>query len=268
MKNLFSFLFGLILVSGFVLVISAPVLASPPSQVYYQTPTPDADGRVIYTVKGGDSCLSISLLTGLDINQLRSLNNLNEDCALLDGQKLVLAVITEPSATPGPSPTPTPPQPTPTPFNGNGQICVLLFGDINGNAIAETNELGIAGGVVSVSDNQGRVSLTGNTTSEVDADGVPIPVCFDNIPEGEYNISVALPEGYNSTTIMNYALKLNAGDQSTVDFGAQPNSAAEPAATGGGGRSPVLAILGALLILGGGGLGAYFVLLRRKPPLS
>ncbi len=184
---------------------------------------------------------------------------------LEEGQKLLLAVVTEPTATPGPSPTPTTPLPSPPPFNGNGQICVL-FSRMSRNAIAEETEGAIPEGVVGVSDRDGKVTLTGKTTSDVDEDGLPIPVCFDELPEGEYNISVALPEGYNSTTVMNYVLKLNAGDQSTVDFGAQLNSETEPASEGGGRQSPLLGILGVILVLGGGGLGVYFALLRRRPP--
>lgn len=268
MKKITPFLFGLLLVSGLVLAMAVPAAASPPSQVYYQTPTPDSEGRILYTVKGGDSCLSISLLTGMDINEIRRLNNLDEDCALQEGQKLLLAVFQEPTATPGPSPTPTEALPSPTPFNGNGQICILLFEDVNGNAMAEETEPGIAGGVVSVSDSEGVVSLTGKTTSDVDEDGLPVPVCFADLPEDEYNISVAMPEGYNSTTVMNYTLKLNAGDQSTVDFGAQLNSATDPAASGETRRSPLLGILGGILILGGGGLGVYFALMRRNPPIK
>ncbi|NPV78338.1 MAG: LysM peptidoglycan-binding domain-containing protein [Anaerolineae bacterium] len=267
-KKLFSVLFGLTLVTGLVLAMAVPAMASPPSQVYYQTPTAGADGRIVYIVKAGDSCLSIALLTGMDVNELRRINNLDEECFLAEGQKLLLGVLQEPEATPGPSPTPTTPLPSPTPFNGNGRICILLFEDVNGNALAEENEVAIPDGVVGVSDRSGKVSLTGKTTSQLDENGLPVPVCFDELPENEYNVSVALPEGYNPTTALNYNLKLNAGDLSTIDFGAQLNSEAQPAAPGEGGRSPLLGLLGGLLVLGGIGLGVYFALLRRKPPLE
>lgn len=258
MKKL-VFIFGLCLTLGMVLRLASPAAASSQQpQIYYQTPTPGPDGRVIYTVQAGDSCLSISLLTGVDINQLRTLNNLDLDCNLIEGQKLLLTIIEEPTATPGPPPTETPIVPTATPFLGNGQICILLFEDINGNAMAEANEPPIAGGAVSISDSSGKVSLTGATTASAE------PLCFENIPEGEYTVSVAPPEGYNPTTRTNYPLKLFAGDSSTLDFGAQLSSKApiEPSENEGN-SSPLLGILGGLLVLGGVGLGVYFWQLRR-----
>jgi len=39
---------------------------------------------------------------------------------------------------------------------------------------------------------------------------------------------VAVPEGYNPTTVMNYALTVNAGDQALLDFGAQVSAQAVP----------------------------------------
>lgn len=267
-KKFLSFLFGLILFSGLVLALTFPANASPPSQVYYQTPTAGADGRVIYVVKAGDSCLSIALLTGIDVAELRRINKLDEECFLAEGQKLLLGIPQEPAATPGPSPSPTTLLPSPTPFNGSGQICILLFEDVNGNALAEGGEPPIPNGVVSVSDRDAKVSLTGKTTSQLDEDGLPIPVCFDGLPENEYNISVALPEGYNPTTVLNYSLKLNAGDLSTIDFGAQLNSEAQPATPGEGGRSPLLGLIGGALVLGGIGLGVYFAFFRQRSPMK
>ena len=63
-----------------------PVLATPsqPQAVQF-TPTPDADGRYLYIVQDGDSCLSIALryLNG-DTNKLSEMNNLDEACSLAD----------------------------------------------------------------------------------------------------------------------------------------------------------------------------------------
>jgi LysM repeat protein len=85
-----------------------PASAAPQSQVYYYTPTPQPDGRVLYTVKEGDSCISIALLNNITEEQLRSLNNLaGDDCLfLIPGQQLLLDVV-EQQPTAGPSPTPT-----------------------------------------------------------------------------------------------------------------------------------------------------------------
>jgi len=235
------------------------VSASPyQPQSFYQTPTPGPDGRIVYIVKAGDSCLSIALLSGVEMNTLKEINRLNDECALREGQELVLGFIEQPTAGPGPSPTPTSVVPTSTPMPGNGQICIILYADINGNAMPDASEGAIAGGAVVISNRSGTTNLTGITTSLLD------PLCFDNIAEGDYNISVAPPEGFNATTNMNYPLHLAAGDQTTLDFGAQISSkAAAPIEEAGSGNSPLLAILGGLLILGGFGLGIYFWFARR-----
>jgi hypothetical protein len=96
------------------------------------------------------------------------------------------------------------------------------------------------------------------TTSATEA-----TVCFKDLPEGDYNISVAPPQGYNPTTAMNYPLHLQAGDISYVDFGAQLSSAAVTPPPSQGGRSPLLGILGGVLVLAGIGLAIYFKFLSK-----
>ncbi len=250
MKNkIFLSISGILWVGFVLLLMSFPASAKPNPQVLYQTPTASANGRILYIVSPGENCLSISLKTGTSIDQLRALNNLDADCTLMEGQELLLAVVEEAPA--APAVTPTPSGPTPTPFNGNGSICVFLYNDVNGNAMAEENEAAIPGGEVSVTDREGDISLVDTTIFGLD------PLCFPDIPEGEYNISVAAPEGYNSTTLMNYALTLRAGESSILDFGAQISSMAIPAPVSEGGRSPLLGIVGGILVLVGAGLGIY-----------
>ena len=265
MKKGLIFLAALVILGILVLVMAMPAYANPSPQIYYQTPTPGSDGRIVYVVKAGDSCLSISLLTGIEVNELRRLNNLDEECLLQEGEQLLLGIAQEPTATATLSAGQTPIAPTPTLPPGSGTICIVLFDDLNGNSLADTNENPIAGGEVSISNRAGDVSLGGTTTSERDPDTTDIiPLCFENVPEGDYNVSVAAPEGFNPTTNTNYPLRLNAGDNSVIDFGAQLSSSAEPATPEQAGRSPLLAILGAVLILGGAGLGIYFALVSRK----
>ncbi|KUK46184.1 MAG: hypothetical protein XD73_0950, partial [Anaerolinea thermophila] len=56
----------------------------PLPQAYYYTPTPQADGRIMYTVKANDTCISIALLNGITEDDLRALNNLQgDDCLYL-----------------------------------------------------------------------------------------------------------------------------------------------------------------------------------------
>ena len=210
------------------------------------TPTPDIDGNMFYIIKENDSCLSISLTMGIDMQTLRELNNLDEDCNLVVGTRLLLGRYETPTPTPGPSPTPTPITPTPTPYNGYGQVCVYLFEDVNGDGIVDETEYGIIGGAVSLTKRVGTDSFTGLSLGEN-------LLCFDEVPEGEYNISVAPPTGYNPTTNMNYSLTVKPGDNTQVNFGAQKSGAIEDVnnASNAGSRSPLLMIAGLGLIFAG-----------------
>lgn len=245
-------------VAALVLAIPAQAISQNP-QIGYETPTPGADGRILYVVQDQDTLIRISLLTGVPVDTIRQLNNLGANDAIITGQKLLLATVSPESLTPtvGAALTATPLLPTPTPFNGTGEICTVLYEDVNGNAIREDGEAQVAGGAVSLTDRMGKVSLTGQTTG-----GTADPLCFKDLVEGDYNISMGVPQSYNPTTAMSYALKLKAGDQSTLDFGAQSNSQG-PASTGGGGRSPILGILGGLLLLAGAGMGVYLWRFRK-----
>jgi LysM repeat protein len=224
--------------------------------VYLLTPTPLADGRILYVVKSGESCSQIALLMGISVDQLRLNNNLTDaNCVLQPGQKLLIATVT---AIPEPTNTPTPSGPTPTPFFGLGQICVLLFNDINGNAMVDATETSIADGQISITDRSGQTSVTGKT----DASGSPI--CFQELPEGDYNVSVAIPEGYNPTMNLNSPITVKAGNSIYLDFGAQPGSGMSSPFVIGGTRSPFLGIFGGILILAGIGLGFYFIRTRKS----
>ena len=250
---------GLLALCGLLglLAAPAPAEAAPQAQIYYSTPTPDADGRIVYIVKPGETCLSISLLTGISLNDLRTLNNLSEECLLRENQQLLLAVVTEVPPTPGPSATPTALLPTPTPFTGTGEVCIYLFEDVNGNSVPEDTETGLVGGAISLTDRVGKVSLTGTTLGGVD------PVCFADLDEGEYNVSIGVPDGYNPTTQLNYTLSVRAGETSNVDFGAQLSAAAQPVGPEESGKSPLMGLLGVLVVLAGGGLGFYALRARR-----
>jgi LysM repeat protein len=261
MKRTISYLLlFLIMAAGLLVTLATPTSASPQPQVAYQTPTALPDGRVIYKVQPGDSCLRIELLTGVKVEQLRSLNKLDAGCSIQPNQELLLTVlIVPPTATPNTGMTATPLLPTPSPKVGTGEICVTLFADINGDAVRGDTESPILGGAVSVTDRSGSVSKTGITTN------TDTPLCFTEIPEGDYNISMAVPDGYNPTTTTNYPLKLIAGNRSIVDFGAQISTrpAANPSPAAQSGRSPLLLVLGGVLILAGIAFAVYFRVIRR-----
>ncbi len=254
----------LLLLVGAAAILVRPVSAGPQPQVGYQTPTAQPDGRVIYIVQPGDTCLRIQLLTnnGTTIEELRTLNKLDQNCTLAEGRELLLDIVTpEPSPTPNPLMTATPPLPTPTPFKGSGNICVMLYNDVNGNAVREGTELPMEGGAVSITDRLGTISETGTTLPTIEM------LCKE-VPEGTYTISMAIPGGYNATTSMNLPLRVEAGDSAILEFGAQVSTQAQaqsPSATepDAAPREPLMAILGGLLVLGGIGLGVYIFFSRR-----
>jgi LysM repeat protein len=248
---------------GFALLAIAPVfLSTANAQVYIYTPTAEANGSIYYIVKSGDTCDSISLVNNVPLDTLRALNQLKlDDCRFLQiGRKLLIGSVPTAVVTAGPSPTPTSILPTPQPVKGFGTICVYLYNDINGNAMAEPTETtltGLAGGEISVISKNGEYSKTGTSTD------TGSPVCFEDAPEGEYTISIAIPDGYNATASQNYTILLKAGDTSTIDFSAQPGSRLITSNKEGG-SSVFLAILGGLILLGGVGLGLYVKFFLRK----
>ncbi|MCP4141689.1 MAG: LysM peptidoglycan-binding domain-containing protein [Chloroflexi bacterium] len=278
MKTKHLFLFSLPVLFVLLLMLSFSAEASSSPQIgQFQTPTAGPDGRIIYTVRDGDSCQRIALLHNVDLNQLRSLNpELDENCTVILGQKLMIGVggpASEPTLTPGPSPTPTEVLPTPTPFGGTTEVCVLLFEDTNGNALREETELGLAGGAISVTNSLGGYSQTRNSISEIDLETEePAYICFgeipdgldqlpdsEKLPEGKYTVSAAIPDGYNPTIDLSYSIEVKAGDRAFVAFGAQSQASTldDPTADEGGGQSALLGIVGAVLLLGGAGLGWY-----------
>lgn len=251
-------------------ILPANNVNAAPNLQGFVTNTPGPDGRILYTVVEGDNCSGVALNHGITVQQLRQYNTrLDDSCNLNIGQQLVVGLVAPITApTVGVIPTPTLPSVTATPFNGTTEVCILLFDDLNGDALRQETEFGIDGGAVSLTNLNGSYSQTQNTTSAIDPDlGEPIRSCFEDVPAGKYNISMAIPDGYNPTMDPSYTFDVKAGDRASVDFGAQSKAVTlqEPTTTGGGGsRSPMLGIFGLLLLLGGIGLG-YFAYRSNQP---
>jgi hypothetical protein len=237
-----------------------PASAAPNAQQPV-TPTPGADGRIIYVVQAGDNCFRVAALNAITVDQLRQLNSrLDENCTLIAGQELLVGIVSvEVTPTPGGIATPSEPTVTPTPLSGTTEVCVLLFNDANGNAMREETEVAVAGGAVSVSENNGKYSASQDTVLPADPEAYQ-GICFTNIPEGEYTITMGIPDNYNPTMQLIYSLDVLAGDRAFVDFGIQSRDVVVDtgaAEQNNGGRSSVLGIFGILFLLGGAGLGYY-----------
>ena len=130
--------------------------ASAAPEAQFLTATPGPDGRIMYTVVEGDSCLQVALLHNITVQQLRQFNTrLDEDCTLSLGQQLVVGLAQAEAPTAGPAPTLPSPTVTATPVSGTTEVCVLLFEDKNGDAVRQETELGIEGGAVSLTNLNG-----------------------------------------------------------------------------------------------------------------
>jgi len=238
-----------------------PANAAPSLQQVIPTSTPGPDGRILYVVQPGDNCFRVTAINGITMEQLRQLNSkLDENCSLTTGQQLLIGIVSlEGTPTAGPAPTAAPPTASPTPFTGTTEICVLLFNDMNGDAMRQETEPAVAGGAVSVTEINGEYSAAQNTVIPPDPAAYP-GICFSNVPEGNYNITVGVPENYNPTMSLNYSLDVKAGDRAFVDFGIQSKAVVvgtNPVPEEQPKTSPVFGIIGGLLLLGGAGLGYY-----------
>lgn len=226
------------------------VKAVPEQQIPIYTPTPGPDGRIIWVVKANDTLLSISIISGIPVEEIKAANNLVDD-TIFEGQQIILGLggPEESTPTPGPTPTATPLLPTPTQRPGFGNICIILFNDLNGDSIRQEEEPSVPDGAISISNQEGSVSETVPTGIGLE------PQCFEEQPEGDFTISVAVPEGYNPTTETSYELTLNGGDETYINFGAQANAEtlaeAQVLPAPEGGRSPILGIVGGLFLIAG-----------------
>lgn len=257
------FIVGSLMFLLLALSLAVPAWAAPQLQpTVFPTPTPGPDGRIIYIVQPGDTLWRVAAITGVTLDELRGLNNLGVDEPIVEGQELLIGFggPAEVTLTPGPSPTPAPDQPTATAESGSGTLCVIVYDDANGDAIRQEEEPSVPGAAISITDRSGQVSITADSQPGLEHD------CFEEIPQGEYNITVAVPDGYNPTTVMNYSFTLDPGTETYLDFGVQANAetVAEAPPPTGTGRSPFLGILGGVLFLGGIGLGVVAFLMGRR----
>lgn len=253
-------------------VLAVEGAAAPPKQpTPFLTPTPGPDGRIIYIAQEGDSLWRIAAIAGLSLEELMAMNGIQPGDFLTPGTRLELGRAGPALATGeagGVVATPTEAEPTPTPSVSTGEICVLLFEDVNGNGRLEDGEPALAGGQISIADASG--ALAGElSTQSLDLEVEPFGHCFEDLASGAYNVSAAVPPGYNPTTGLNLPVNLEPGDVKYLQFGAQASSSV--AGAGGseiGVRSTLLGAVGILMLVAAGGLGYYAARMSRRGPAS
>lgn len=255
----------------------------PPASTAFATPTAGADGTIIYVVQPGDSLWRIAAVSGLTVDQIKSMNGLTGDFISV-GQRLIIGYSTPQApeatetATPDANaptasataatevaagPTPAPAATTGEASAGTGTVCALLYNDENGNGIRDTTETMLAGGQLTVVD-----TGTGSPVGHYSTDGLSEPHCFENLPAGPYSISSVAPGGYNATTDTAHPLNVEAGSTASLEFGAQPSAnAAEPTPAPRSSRVLQTALLGAggvIFLLMAAGVAAFMFLRRPR----
>lgn len=116
-----------------LLVLGAYLFAAgftPPVLAQEQpTSTPDAEGNIYVVVQPNDSLWAIAARAGLSLDDLLTLNDIQENTVVQPGD-LLLVGRGDPPATPTsniPTPTLPPPTFTPTPAPANTAICLTAF---------------------------------------------------------------------------------------------------------------------------------------------
>lgn len=241
----------------------------PPTPTWPPTSTPLANGDVWYTVRPGDTLAVIAYYHQTTPDEIKRLNGLTTN-TIFPGTKLLIKFVTpQPTVTSTPGATLTPsltpelvqlPTGTPMPVGlipDYGQLCVVAYNDVNGNA-ANDDEPVLPDVRVTLS--VGETPLEGYVTT-----GSEQSHCFPQLPPGTYTISVAAPAGYTPTTASEATLQLPAGSLITLAFGVAPVSPAPAAAPPSASWMPILLLFVGLAtgVMAAAGVAAL-VLARKK----
>ncbi|HQE93691.1 MAG TPA: LysM peptidoglycan-binding domain-containing protein [Anaerolineae bacterium] len=271
-----------------------PTSEIPPTPVAPRyTPTPRPDGAIVHTVVSGDTMFGLAIEYGVDLDELRRLNEgtvINDFLAI--GQEVIISAPAATANTPTPTPTATPTTPEATPASGNSglpaapagntaSLCVLAYDDVNNDMFrqADAGEMALPNAEINL------VGVSG-PAGTYKTDGISEPYCFQNLEPGNYILRYTAPPGYKLTDAGQWNIMLSAGQVSSLNLGyvrdagaatgpeatqTSPRATATSPAAGGEEKSggvtkvlnTVLRITGVIVLVLAIAVGVLFFLSRR-----
>ncbi len=251
--------------------------AAVPAEAPAAEPTP---AGVTHVVGPGDTLSGLSLKYNTSVEEIKRLNNLDNDF-LSVGQSLIV-VPPQPVATVTLGPTPIPPTPDPSAaiaaaigitdpstITQTGQLCVAPFFDDNGNGKRESSEDYVPAIDFSL-------TINGIVVGTYKSDGKSEPHCFVNLPQTSYTIAASAPAQYLPTSALNDTARILSGSRAffyvglrritdgVADVSKTSTPSGDTARTVNNAVGLLTTIGGVLLVLGSIGFVASLFLRRRQ----
>lgn len=225
---------------------TSAVQPTPVPIVPKSTPTPRPDGAVVHVVVAGDTMFGLAIQYGVDLDELRRLNEGNVINDFLSiGQEVIIsgaplaAPTTAPETQPETTVQPTEPAPAETaapgaagnlpaaPTANTASLCVLAYYDANNDMFRQDNEMALPNAEISL------IGMSG-PAGTYKTDGISEPYCFQNLEPGNYQLRHTPPSGYKLTDAGQWNIPLSAGQVSSLNLG----YAQDKEATAGTGTEP------------------------------
>ncbi len=259
--------------------VTAAPLADAAAPLAAPVAEPTAAG-VTHVVSPNDTLSGLSLKYNTSVEEIKRLNNLDNDFLSI-GQVLIV-VPPQPVATATIGPTPIPPTPDPaaaiadalgitdtSTITQTGQLCVAPFFDDNGDGKRESSEDYVPGIDFSL-------TINGTTVGMYKSDGKSEPHCFVNLPPTSYTIAASAPQQYLPTSALNDTARISSGSRAffyvglrrvssgLADISKTPTPSGDTARTVNSAFGLLSTIGGVLLVFGSIGFVASLFLRRRQ----
>ncbi len=178
------------------------------------TSTPDPEGNIYYIVQPNDSLWSIAARSGISLQELLDLNEIQEESVVNPGDQLLIGHVDPPPTATSDIPTPTrpPPAASETPIPLRTAICMTAFNDLNRDGKHDLGEAMLAGVAFTVFNDQ--IVVANYIT-----DGVSEPHCLEALEAGTYHVTRSKTADEVLTTQGDWALNLTAGSELNLAFG-------------------------------------------------